>query len=104
MTDRKAIAAAFRAAKPLLWDGRGSPGYFEPHEYICLALEATDADEWRQARSVIRVRIGGSQMRTIEEWLIDQGIPRKQMTPKRLQAHRHAWLDMLIAEFEGEDK
>lgn len=104
MTDRKAIAAAFRAAKPLLWDGVGLQG--SKNRFICYAISESKHRAKSAAVRVIRERLYCSKFNcdSLCLWLENQGIKWRQITPRRLQAHRHAWLDMLIAEFEGEEK
>ena len=47
----------------------------------------------------ISIRLGDSA--TMAEWLIKQGIPEYQLTHNRVQAHRHAWLQQLIEEFDN---
>jgi hypothetical protein len=101
-TDRKAIAAAFRAAKPLLWDGASNGG----ERFICHAINESNHSARFAAMRVIQERLNCAQRGcySLCRWLEFQGIAWRHLTPKRLQAHRHAWLDMLIAEFEGEEK
>lgn len=97
---RAGIAAAFRAAKPLLWDG--APDRPGQHDFICFALDATAYRYRHTARNIVRERLDGYL--SMCTWLARQGVRKKQMTPTRVQAHRHAWLDMLIAEFEAPAK
>jgi hypothetical protein len=100
-TDRKAIAAAFRAAKPLLWDGRGSQKTAE--EFICIALLVSRHPSARLAEEIVASRI--RPYTTLSTWLSEtHGIRWIRFPSRGLQAHRHAWLDMLIAEFEGDEK
>jgi hypothetical protein len=101
MTDRKAIAAAFRAAKSLLWDGAPS-FYADKFTFICNALVDSRHEARHAASDVIRIRL--SPFNFLNQWLKHKGIDAEDYPPERLQAHRHAWLDMLIAEFEGEEK
>lgn len=101
MTDRKAIAAAFRAAKQELWDGSPST-YFDKFTYICNALDSTKSNATEAAKVAIRSRL--MPERFLDTWLKRKGIDAEDYPPECLQAHRHAWLDMLIAEFEGEEK
>jgi hypothetical protein len=101
MTDRKAIAAAFRAAKQELWDGSPST-CLDKFRYICNALDSTKSNAKEAAKAVIGSRL--MPERFLYTWLMTKGIDADDYPPECLQAHRHAWLDMLIAEFEGEEK
>ena len=99
-TDLKAIAAAFRAAKPLLWDGH------HPRKlgsrYICFALDGSLHPAANAAKAIVLKRVRPAY--SFDGWLALQFIPDLVIGDARIQAHRHAWLDMLIAEFEGEEK
>jgi hypothetical protein len=103
MTDRKAIAAAFRAAKPLLWDGVGGEIPFGKTRFICFAIRLAATKSHWAAEEVISKRIGGKYS-SMAVWLSYQDISNSSMTDARLQAHRHAWPDMLIAEFERDEQ
>lgn len=104
---RAAIVRALKAAKPLLWDGTGdAPDSWSdrPELYICDAIlnahrsGAITTEERRVARDLIHERI--DRCFSLAEWLHNHaGIHYSDITPPRLQAHRHAWLDQLIAEF-----
>ena len=100
--DRKALVKALREGKKFLWDGR-SPRPPGQDRMICFAIGIANSSGCvsERARSLctnlISQRLDGcSGLRT---WLRNQGIPESQITNERLQAHRHAWLDLLIAEF-----
>ena len=80
-------------------------------KFICLALvtaaahskRVTDADV-KRCDEIIESRMGGAYV--MEKWLAARGyIPDYELcshgTKDRIQAHRHAWVDMLIAEFES---
>lgn len=102
---RKDILRALKAARPLIWDGTLPRGNDGKMMYICDAI-------WRAhnngaisdraqlvAKRLIADRIGRHQF-SLYGWLeMDAGIPRHEITPARLQAHRIAWVDHLIAEF-----
>lgn len=101
---RKAIARAFKAAKPYLWDGE-SPLYSGAIivssiglaiEYAWLAKRTT-AKASELARQVIAERLYPYD--NLASWLRYEGVPLEDLTNERLQKHRHEWLDMLIAEF-----
>jgi hypothetical protein len=84
---------------------------FRKEKFICIAIaiaagrskHVTEADVER-CGGIVESRIQG--MYTLESWLESKGcIPDYSLcgrtTKDRIQAHRHAWLDMLIAEFES---
>ena len=81
-------------------------------KFICIAIttaaahckRVTDGDLDR-CEDVIKSRMDGAY--TLEGWLVDRGcIPVAFLNDHnilaRIQAHRHAWLDLLIAEFEAQ--
>jgi hypothetical protein len=80
-------------------------------KFICLAIITAAAHSKRiTAADVERCdEIVESRMdraNTMERWLFWQGcVPDyftlDRTTKDRIQAHRHAWLDLLIAEFES---
>lgn len=106
---RAAIARALKAAKPLLWDGTGdAPDSWsnsnQVRSYICDAIlsagriHAITGEEAWAARELIHERI--DRCFSLADWLKTRaGIKASDITPPRLQAYRHAWLDQLIAEF-----
>lgn len=96
---RKSIADAFRAAKEVLWNGTGClPRGKE--RYICYALTMSPGMGGRTlAKKIISERLGRHAY--LENWLSAQGVPRVQQTVRRMQQHRHAWLDLLIKEFSA---
>lgn len=99
----KEIAAGFAAAKKYLWDGVSPQIPACLPMYICIALSyATDKRKItgkvkKHCREIINQRLG--KTRTLESWLISKGIKPAEFTSQRLQAYRHAWLDLLIKEF-----
>ena len=90
------------ACKPFLWDGTSSWG-LKQTRYICTAV-AYGADDLK-----LKLKYPVTLPREIErrlgkdcslgDWLRNQGIPSASMTDARVQAHRHAWVDLLIEEF-----
>ena len=73
--------------------------------YICIAItgSASDMDAVR-CTSIIESRLDG--FCTLTEWLADKGCIPNNGFPSianrdRIQQHRHAWLDLLIAEFKA---
>lgn len=99
---RQAIAAAFKAAKPRLWDGTGTG---KGSRFICWAIDRAETDyivgssTAEAAKSVVLDRLGRSN--SVEDWLLRKGVLSYQMTSAHVQAHRHAWLDKLIEEFSS---
>ena len=104
--ERKLVAHTFKRAKAIFEQGRCT--------YICTALGWTvrraypeDSEEYRAyklAQEVVMQRLQGHKQ--LESWLQSQGffIPTKPgpELEQKLHNHRMQWLDMLIAEFEGE--
>lgn len=81
-------------------------------KFICIAIMTAAShtkritkDDIDRCRLMIEKRLGGNE--TIETWLQDRGFLPFQWglvdhaTKDRIQQHRHAWLDMLIAEFKA---
>ena len=99
----KEIAAGFAAAKQYLWDGVSPkiPGHLPM--YICLALScASDkrkitAKVGKHCQEIIAQRI--DRRYTLESWLSSKRVKETELTRQRMQAYRHAWLDLLIKEF-----
>ena len=82
----------------------------DKEKFICIAItiaaarckRMTDEDVER-CEGIIGSRI---DTYTLEGWLVNRGcIPEEFLNDPnildRIQAHRHAWLDLLIAEFEA---
>ena len=96
----KEIAAGFAAAKQYLWDGE-FPQYLPTH--ICIALSrASDKRKItvkvrKRCQEIIAQRI--DRRYTLEGWLTRKGIKKTELTCRKMQAYRHAWLDLLIKEF-----
>lgn len=94
--ERLQIAQAFRAAKELLWDGRGQwPDGTDL--FICFAIVGSGHPSEQDACAIVHERLDGQP--ALGTWLMAQGIT--DFTRQQLQAHRHAWLDQLIEEFES---
>ena len=104
--EREIVADIFKKAKVILEQGRCN--------YICAALGWTlphgdreDPEDYKAfdlARSIVMERLEGRS--TLKGWLNKQGFffP-KVISPEveqKLRNHRLQWLDLLIAEFEGE--
>jgi hypothetical protein len=80
-------------------------------KFICIAITVAAANckritvkDVERCEDVIKSRMDG--VYTLEGWLVDRGcIPEAFLNDHnildRIQAHRHAWVDMLIAEFEA---
>lgn len=121
-TQRLAMAAALRAAKPFLSSGEEGD---RRTEYICNALDQMRYGDHRLRldaaegidlmQRLISRRLGNEGKHPCEQetfctWLRAQGVPPEEIwwpkpghfaTPKT-QAHRLAWMDLLIAELEAE--
>lgn len=80
-------------------------------KFICIAIITAAAHTKRMTSrdiercdDVIKSRMDGAY--TMEGWLADRGCVAHdyfqidRIAKDRIQAHRHAWLDSLIAEFE----
>lgn len=103
---RRELAAAFRAAKPLLWSGKDRvipPGQTG---YICYALRGAYfrgsvlGPTSRLAQELIAGRLDGHS--TAVDWLYHRrGVPMSLLTSENVQDWRHRWLDMLIEEFSS---
>lgn len=80
-------------------------------KFICLAIITAAAHSKRvtaadveRCDEIVESRMGGAYV--MESWLAVRGyVPEysrlDRATKDRIQAHRHAWLDLLIAEFES---
>jgi hypothetical protein len=81
-------------------------------KFICIAITTAAAHTKRitakdaeRCTGIVGSRIGRAY--TMEGWLADRGcMPHdyfqiSRTAKDRIQAHRHAWLDSLIAEFEA---
>jgi hypothetical protein len=84
---------------------------YDKEKFICIAITTaaancrriTDADV-KRCTEIVESRIGKPY--TMEGWLESKGcVPeyelRDRTTKDRIQAHRRAWINMLIAEFEA---
>lgn len=99
----KKIAAGFAAAKQYLWDGMSSQIPVYLHTHICVALSRASEERKitvrvrKRCQEIIDQRIDDKV--TLGNWLISKGIKNAELTCQRMQAYRHAWLDLLIKEF-----
>ena len=104
--EREIVAKTFKKAKAIFEEGRC--------DYICTALGWTlkykcpeDSEEYRGydlAKAIVMERLEGRK--SIEGWLRSKGffLPTSSSpeVEQKLRNHRLQWLDLLIAEFEGE--
>ena len=104
--EREIVAKTFKKAKVILEQGRC--------DYICTSLGWTfryrcpeDSEEYRAyklAKAIVMERLEGRK--SIEGWLRSKGffLPTNSSPEleQKLRNHRLQWLDLLIAEFEGE--
>lgn len=107
--ERQGIARAFMKAKEVLWNGVGKEAVLPQQKYICHAIDSTGRWEvnhtefgyFGMAKSIIQDRLG--EYYSFERWLHAHGVsngPRAGTgNSKLMQAHRLAWMDLLIAEF-----
>lgn len=110
---KKLAARALRAALPLMWDGIGPQHHYR---YICFALGAVGSEKphlllgTEYAKKEILHRLGldpvegglDQRYHVMESWLAQQlGVKEKDLPKPAVQAHRKAWMQQLIDEFEG---
>ena len=86
-----------KAKKRLAWSNKE----LIRNEFICNAIEVSSSHP--KANLLIKEisnRMGGKQ--TMRLWLNEvHGISWHALNSKNLQAHRHAWVDMLIEEYQA---
>ena len=104
--ERQAVADTFKKAKIIFEENR--------YQYICQALRWTlpykysEASEeyraYKLAKTIVEERLEGRL--SLESWLKKQGFffptDLTSELEQKLRNHRMQWLDLLIAEFEGE--
>ena len=101
-----------RAKQRLAMDFKETLNGSGKEKFICIAITTAAAYTKRmtsrdieRCEGIIKSRMDGAY--TLENWLVDRGcIPVAFLNDRnildRIQAHRHAWLDLLIAEFEAQ--
>ena len=100
-----------KLAKPLLRKRFMNPsmGMYKAR-FICHAISLAACkrfitnDDYVRVRNIVEERLGRHD--TLEGWLESKGvISRKHVLTDEdrdhIQAHRHAWMDLMIAEFEA---
>ena len=104
--ERQVVADTFKKAKVIFEKSR--------YQYICTALRETltynypEAPEGYQAYNLAKAIVGErlEGRLSLESWLTKRGFPIPIDPPpeleQKLRNHRLQWLDLLIAEFEGE--
>lgn len=99
MVSNKEIAEAFRIAKEIHASGKTA---FICHA-TCQAYNTShiSADILNICIRIIKERLDGCI--TVDEWLIDNGVDSREMTPEAMFKYRQAWLDKLIEEFSNDD-
>lgn len=112
LEERRGIARAFTKAKEALWSGIGKEALHPFQKYICHAIDSTgrwgvnrlEHSYFGMAKSIVQERLG--EHYSFERWLHAHGVSNGPRVGTRnsvlMQAHRHAWLDKLIAEFSEE--
>lgn len=102
---RRSIADDLRRALPLIWTGIG-PMRSDQTRFICRAIAIAgvrgEFDPTNLAQRVVRDRLGKAP--TLWRWLMSQGIDRRELTNRNVQAHRIAWVKLLIEEFDPQSK
>lgn len=102
---RKQIAANFRAAKSILWDGCSYDGCLASERFICRAVQENQLVGTGLACDVVADRLVPSV--TVEHWISNRAELTFATHAERAryrQEFRHGWLDSLIAEFEGTEE
>ena len=106
-SEKQEIAEALELSKQYLWDGikKMNVGNRRIHRdttpYICYALDKVSNYypaynlSCIQAKKIIMHRLKGSI--TLPSWLAEKGI--HDYSNSTLQAHRLAWINLLIEEF-----
>lgn len=102
--ERQAVADTFKRAKAIFEEGRC--------RYICTALGwsvrypevSEEYRAYKLAKAIVMERLEGRN--SLESWLKKQGFffptnPSPELE-RKLHNHRLQWLNLLIAEFEGE--
>lgn len=94
-------SVVFREAKKHLIRSEAEIGRVTGTMLICWAIDRVPArlQERDDARAIIKDRLKGHSV--LDQWLQANGVKNRDITFDRVQAHRHAWLDLLIAEFEA---
>jgi hypothetical protein len=99
-----------RAKQHLAKDLHEACNHSAKEKFICIAITTAAAYTKRmtsgdieRCTEVVESRLEGAY--TLEGWLNNQGcVPEHELcdrtTKDRIQAHRHAWLDQMIAEFK----
>lgn len=99
----KKIAAGFAAAKQYLWDGASPQTHVYLPKHICVALDKASNKTKitigvrNACKKIIANRLEGKN--TFQDWLEFKGVKVTENDEAKMQAHRHAWLDLLIKEF-----
>lgn len=103
---RKAIAAAFRAAKPYLLTGSEHIRVPGVSSYICFALDEAcrgghiDHKTLMKTIGVVEQRLAPRDC--VRSWLaLEVNTPKHLLTNQNVQQYRHRWLHALIKEFES---
>jgi hypothetical protein len=98
---RQAFVKLLEGSKEHLWDGYGLKGKW--NNYICLAVKQARIDGVATEKDVntlceeIEHRLGNHP--SMATWLLSQGISRADIASPALQAHRLAWVNLMIEEF-----
>ena len=81
------------------------------HRYVCLAIADAAYELGSSAMGKeLRDKIMGALtkddkwVQTVRLWLMNQGVPCKELTNKAMQQYRHRWLNHLIKQFKAAGK
>ena len=105
LEQRKQIARCFQVAKTILWSGTGYYGYLGYERFICRAVQENRLVGTALACDVVSDRL--APYVTVEHWVSNRAELTSATYAERIrytQEYRHAWLDSLIAEFEGTEE
>ena len=94
--ERAQFVVLLKAAKLRLWEGVVGQG----RRALCICNAIPNRGGASQLRAEITRRLDGHLIFSF--WLDHQrGVNKKDLTCANIQAHRHAWVDLLIAEFSA---
>jgi hypothetical protein len=83
----------------------------EDNRYVCIAVVDAAYELGVSAMgNELRSKIMGALtkddrwVQTVRLWLMNQGVPCKELTNKAMQQYRHRWLNHLIKQFKAAGK
>ena len=101
VVSNKDIVEAFKAAIPRLAKTKKQIDAGDGYEFICRAIDKVvlPIEHRAAAKEIISSRIYPSN--TFCNWLFDKGFREAHTNGDKMQSHRHAWLKLLVEEFES---